>query len=52
MIMAHPEVKLTSLTIGGSESTTHRASFMVILKDRKERKLTTQVLKEKVREDD
>lgn len=51
IIMSHPEVKLTSLTVGGSESTTHRASFMIILKDRKERKLTTQVLKEKVREE-
>lgn len=51
IIMAHPEVKLTSLTIGGSESTTHRASFMIVLKDRKERKLTTQILKEKVREE-
>jgi len=51
IIMAHPEIKLVSLTVGGSESTTHRASFMIVLKDRKERKLTTQVLKEKVREE-
>lgn len=51
IILAHPEVKLASLTIGGSESTTHRASFMVVLKARSERKLTTQVLKEKIREE-
>lgn len=51
IILAHPEVKLASLIVGGNESTTHKASFMVILKDRHERKISTIKLKEMVREE-
>jgi HAE1 family hydrophobic/amphiphilic exporter-1 len=50
-IRSHPEVETTLLTIGGENGESNQANIIVLLKDYKLRKASTQDMKERVRQD-
>lgn len=49
IVTASPEVKMTALTIGGTNDEAYKASLYVQLKDPKERKATTKEMKARLR---
>ena len=49
IVAASPEVKMTALTVGGSNDEAYKASLYVQLKDPKDRKATTKEMKARLR---